>query len=162
MNATQYLLVFSLGERRLALPLEAVERVVRAVEVTPLPEAPATIAGLINVQGHLVPVLDLRQRFGVPSRAIEPDDQFVLAHGAGRTVALWADAVAGVEACGEAELVAADSVLPGIDLIEGVLKRPDGLVLVCSLQRIVPLVEGKRLEGALHTAAETGAWVEGS
>jgi len=160
MNATRYLLMFFVGERRLALPLDAVERVVRAVEVTPLPEAPATVVGLINVQGRLVPVLDLRPRFGLPPRAIEPDDHFVLARGAGRTVALWADAVAGVEACSESELVAADSVLPGSELIEGVFKRPDGLVLVCNPQQIVPLAERKRLEGALHSAAETGAWRE--
>lgn len=162
VNATQYMLVFSLGERRLAVPLEAVERVVRAVEVTALPEAPATVAGIINVQGQLVPVLDLRQRFGLPPRTVEPDDQFVLTHGAGRTVALWVDAVAGVEACGAADVVAGDAVLPGSGLIEGVLKRPDGLVLVCSPKQIVPLAERNRLEEALHAAVAKGAGREGS
>ena len=137
-----------------------VREVMRVPEITQSPDMPNAVQGMVSLRGALVPVIDLRSRFGLPPRALEPDDQFVLAHGAGRTVALWADAVAGVEACSESELVAADSVLPGSELIEGVFKRPDGLVLVCNPQQIVPLAERKRLEGALHSAAETGAWRE--
>jgi len=48
MNETMQLLAFSVGDYRYALPLSAVNRIVRAVEVTPLPDAPDTILGLIK------------------------------------------------------------------------------------------------------------------
>ena len=64
------IVVFALDDRRIALPLAAVERVVRAVEVTPLPKAPAVVLGAVNVQGNLVPVFHLRRRFRMPEREI--------------------------------------------------------------------------------------------
>lgn len=62
------LVVFRLDERRYALPLSVVERVIRAVEVTPLPKAPPIVLGAIDVQGRVVPVLNVRRRFLMPDR----------------------------------------------------------------------------------------------
>ena len=59
------ILVFALDEPRYALPLSAVERVVRAVEITPLPNAPAIIQGAINVQGAIIPVVNIRESFSL-------------------------------------------------------------------------------------------------
>ena len=70
-------LVFIVGERRFALSAEEVERVLAAVEITPLPDAPSFLRGVINCGGRLVPVIDLRVRFGLPFRRTAPSDRFV-------------------------------------------------------------------------------------
>lgn len=53
-------MVFVLDEQSYALYLPSVERVVRAVEVTPLPKAPDIVSGIINLRGKITPVVDLR------------------------------------------------------------------------------------------------------
>src|SRR5262245_21471826 len=61
------LFVFRLAEQHYALPLLTVERVLPMVAVSPLPQAPSLTLGVINLHGLVVPVLDLRRRFGLPA-----------------------------------------------------------------------------------------------
>src|ERR1700736_6338822 len=112
-------LVFRLGDRRFALPLAVVEQVVRAVEVTPLPKAPPIVLGAINVHGRVLPVLDVRRRFLVPDREIGPDDWFLLAHTARRTVVLVVDESEGVVVRPQAETVGAAPIPPGLEHLPG-------------------------------------------
>ncbi len=58
------LVVFRLDEQRYAIPLAAVERIVRAVEVTALPEGPEIVLGVIDMEGRIRPVLDTRGKSG--------------------------------------------------------------------------------------------------
>jgi purine-binding chemotaxis protein CheW len=143
------IVVFALDDRRIALPLAAVERVVRAVEVTPLPKAPAVVLGAVNVQGNLVPVFHLRRRFGMPEREIETGDHLILARTARRTVALPVDSVAGVAACADADVVPPDAIASGIEYVAGVVKRPDGMIFIHDPDTFLSLDEARQLEEAL-------------
>ncbi|MBI2214214.1 MAG: chemotaxis protein CheW, partial [Acidobacteria bacterium] len=96
---TTHVVVLVLDELRVGLPLSSVERVVRVVESTMLPGAPDVVRGVVNVQGHVIPVLDVRSRFRLPERAIAPSDLMVIAHTTRRTVALVVDSVTGVLDC---------------------------------------------------------------
>ncbi|MDI9370528.1 MAG: chemotaxis protein CheW [Synergistaceae bacterium] len=70
--------MFTVGDRRFALPAEEIERVLAAVEIIPLPDSPAFIRGVVNYGGRLVPVFDLRVRFGMPMRRVLPSDFMIL------------------------------------------------------------------------------------
>ena len=143
---------FALDDVRYALPLASVERVVRAVAVTPLPDAPEVILGVINVQGRVVPVADLRKRFRLPARNIGLNDQMLIAHTAHRPLALVADAVYGIMQCSQGEIVAMDSIVPGLEYVEGVAKTADGLILIHDLDRFLALEEEASLERAMKNA----------
>lgn len=154
-NDTREWVVWLLDGQRYALPLEAVERVVSAPEITPLPTAPPLVCGVVNVQGRIVAVVDLRQRFGLPVRALRWSDQLVLARAARRSVAFGVDAVEGlVEQPAEA-IVPATDIAPGIDAIAGALVLPDGLLLIHDLDRLLSLDEEQALDAALAEAAGT-------
>ena len=87
----QNLVVWSLDSQRYALPFAVVERVVRVVALTPLPDAPEIIRGIVNVKGMPIPVIDARVRFGLPKRAIRLSDQLVIADTRNRRVAILVD-----------------------------------------------------------------------
>jgi purine-binding chemotaxis protein CheW len=131
------LLLFTLDEPRFALNLSTVERVVQAVEVMPLPKAPRYVLGVIDVQGQVLPVVDIRQCFGLPPREVGLNDQFILARTANRRVALVVDAVGGVCDWAEHELVPAGDLMPGAGFIHGVAKVGEQLVLICDLEQIL-------------------------
>lgn len=143
------LIVFRLDERRYALPLAVVERVVRAVDVTPLPRAPAIVLGAINVQGRVLPVLNVRRRFLMPEREICPTDWFLLAHTARHSVALVVDRSDGVLERPQAEIVSSTQVVPGLEPFPGVVRLDDGLVLIHDLERFLSLDEARALDDAM-------------
>ena len=74
----EHFLIFSVEDRRFALPLPEVERVVAAVEIHFLPQAPAFVRGVVNVGGLPVPTVDLRVLWGWPPRELELTDRLLL------------------------------------------------------------------------------------
>ena len=148
----EYLLVIALDEQRYALRLAAVERVARIVEITPLPAAPHAVRGIVNAQGRILPVYDLRRRFGLPEREIALTDQLIIAHTAHRPVALVADAANDIVTCAESDLIAAECIHPGVEYMEGVVKLRDGLLLIHDLNKFLSLEEAQILDQALETS----------
>ena len=148
------IIVFTLDELRFAVYLSAVERVVQAVEITPLPKAPKIVMGVINVKGQIVPVLDIRQRLHLPMRDVDINDQFILARASSRLVALAVDSVNELHEIEERELVAADQIPYGTEYIHGVVKLENNLVLICDLDQFLSLGDERKLETVMTAAAE--------
>ncbi len=71
MDKLNQLVVFAFDEQRYALHLSAVERIVRMVEITPLPKAPEIVLGVVNVQGRIVPIVNIRKRFSTGLKSHE-------------------------------------------------------------------------------------------
>lgn len=155
MSAITQLVVFCLDEQRYGLHLAAVERVVRAVEVSPLPKAPEIVLGMINLQGRIIPVVNVRKRFRLPERDVDISDQFIIARTARRTVALVVDAVNDVVPGTGAQVVASAKILPGLEHVEGVLKLPDGMIFVHDLDRFLSLDEEQALAEAMKPEETT-------
>jgi purine-binding chemotaxis protein CheW len=149
----QMLVLFRLDEQHYALHLSVVERVVRAVEVTPLPKAPEIISGVINVQGQIIPVVDVRKLFRLPAREMELDDHIMIARAPKRLLALPVDSVEGVGEYPEEQVVVSEKIVPGMEYVEGVLKLPDGLILIHNLEKFLSLKEENALDGAMGESA---------
>lgn len=141
--------VFSLDGQRYALPLATVQRIVRAVEVTPLPGAPPIVLGAIDVEGTVLPVLDVRRRFLMPWREISPSDQFLIAMTARRAVALVIDEAQGVIEHEQSAVVDPTRIAPGLEQFHGVVKLEDGLVLIHDLEAFLSLDEARALDESI-------------
>ena len=142
--------VFSLDDRPFALDVAKIKQVVRAVEIAPLPEAPLGVRGVIDVRGRIVPVFDLRVRFGLPSRAVRVSDFLVLAHTGRRDVALLVDGVVGVVPANEAQITAPAEFLPELRGLEGVTTIAGDIVLIHDLDRFLSAEEDEALADALR------------
>lgn len=143
------LVIFMLDDRRYALPLAVVERIIRAVEITPLPKAPDIVLGLINWRGRIIPVMNLRRRFRLPERDLRLSDHFIVARTARRVVALVADAVTGIVVCRSDALTPAQEVLPRLRYLAGVVTLEDGLILIHDLDQFLSLEEEEALTAAM-------------
>jgi purine-binding chemotaxis protein CheW len=150
----QKIVLFSLDEPRYALYLSAVERVVQAVEITPLPKAPKIIMGVINFHGEIIPVIDIRKRFHLISREINLEDQFIIAQTSKRTVVLVVDSVEGVYDFEQDQVVDAEEVFPYVDYISGVAKIETDIVLINDLEKFLSIDEEKILDQALLRRVE--------
>jgi len=144
------LVTFSLDDRKFALYVSAVERIIRMVEVTALPKALEIVVGIINLQGTLIPVFDIRTRFHLPPREAHLDDQMIIATTAKRTAALIVDSVDDVVEAPRERIIAAEEILPELEYVEGVMKTEDGMVLIHDLERFLSLSEEKALDKAME------------
>jgi purine-binding chemotaxis protein CheW len=145
----QPVLLFWLAGQRHGLALAHVERVVPAVEVTPLPGAPEAVLGAIDVAGEVLPVYSARRRVALPQAPVAPADQMVLAHTARRRVALLVDSVEGL---GECELPPAPAS-GELESLRGVWRCDDGLLLIHDLDHFLAAGEDRQLEAALRQHA---------
>ena len=135
-----------LSEQRCALALSAVERIVHVVEVNPLPKAPEIVAGLINVQGRAIPVLNIRTLFNLPEVGVALSDQMIIARTSKRTVAIVVDNTVGVVDYGQADITTAEELFPGIGYLKGVVKLKDGIAYIYDLDSFLSLDEEAALD----------------
>jgi len=149
MTSLEQYLIFTLEGHHYTLPLSSIDRIVPAVYVTPLPKAPEVILGIINIQGRIIPVINLRKRFRFPEHEIEPSDQFIVAHTARRMVALSVDSVLGVSNLPGQIVTLGKDIASSIEYIAGIAKQEDGVLLIHDLDTCLSLDEEKTLDSAL-------------
>lgn len=145
----EQIVVFTLDQQVYGLPLNKVVRVIHAIEITRLPKSPEIVSGIINVNGRILPVIDVRKRFGLASHEIETDDQLILADTGKRQVALIVDSVTGVQSIEAYQHINTKETMPFAAYIGGIVKIDTELILIYDLEQFLNLDEEKLLEEAL-------------
>jgi purine-binding chemotaxis protein CheW len=142
-------LIVEVGGRRYGLAAADVREIVRAVPPVPLPGTPAVVEGVINLRGRVVPVLDLRRRFGLPARPLEHTDHLVIARAGDRLVALRVDRALDLVRVPAPEVEDVQGVAPAGQAVTRVAKLPGDLVLVQDLGAALSSAEAAALDEAL-------------
>lgn len=149
MSERNQLVTFLVDDQRYALNLACVERIVRSVEVTHVPEAPDGVLGVINVEGRITPVVNSRRRLGLREREVGLDDLFIIVRDNGRCLALVADQVLPVREIPAHEVVGADVVLPGSAYIQGMAKDELGMILILNPGRTLSYEEHQKIDSSM-------------
>lgn len=143
---------FQLDRNDYALPVASVREIVRATAIVPLPKAPLVIEGVINLRGEIVPVLDLRARFGAPRRSVHPDEHFIVLRAGERTIALRADQATGLRAVDDAQVRPIEAVVANTEYVAGLATLPDGVLLIADPEAFLSEAESAILNAALGAA----------
>jgi purine-binding chemotaxis protein CheW len=150
---TREVLVFEVGGQRYGLPTVDVRELVRAVMITALPNAPPAIEGVVNVRGQVLPVLDVRARFRLPVKPLDPSDHFIVASAGPRGVILRVDRATHLALVDEASVQPPQTLGPTATYVAGVAKLDDGLVLIHDLTTFLSAAESASLDEALSAPA---------
>ncbi len=140
------LILFKLAEFHFALKLDHVERVVHSVEITPLPGAPRVIEGVFDLAGEIIPVINMRRRFGMADKRIALTDRIIIAR-PGRRVGLLVDEVG--EIVPKCDFVPAAGISSGLVYLEGAMYREENVVVITCLERFLSAEESVDLEESL-------------
>jgi purine-binding chemotaxis protein CheW len=146
-------LLFELSRETFGLWLSSVREVARAVSPVTLPGAPANILGVIRFRGSVLPVFDLRARFGKPTRAPLLSDRLIIAKVRKRLVALAVDHVEGITDIAEAQLDDGRYLPRDLAGVAGIAALADGLVVIRDLEAFLSQAEEAQLDHALEAAA---------
>ena len=151
--STREVLVFEVGSQTYGLPSRDVRELVRAVAITPLPNAPDFIEGVVNVRGTVLPVLDMRARFRLPAKPLDPSDHFIVASAGTRGVILRVDRATHLALLDEDTIQAPERLGAGPGYLEGVAQVDGGLVLIHDVAAFLSASEAASLEDALSQPA---------
>lgn len=75
LEEERQLVTFFLGEEEFALPIDSVREIIRAGRITSVPKMPDFVKGILNLRGSIVPIIDLRRKFGYQDQETEADEQ---------------------------------------------------------------------------------------
>ncbi|MBM4258508.1 MAG: purine-binding chemotaxis protein CheW [Deltaproteobacteria bacterium] len=147
-----HLIVGWLDSQRYALRLGVVERIVRAVEVTPLPHAPEIVQGVVDIEGVVIPVVNVRRRLGLPERPIALNDRFIVIRTRKRPVIVVLDTVQEILEISAEQIMTAEQIVPRSQHLAGVVKLSDGMIFIHDLDQFLSLDEEQSLNHALLQA----------
>jgi len=143
------LVVFVVEGSRYAVALVAVERVLPMVAVQPVPGAPRVVLGAINLEGRVVPVVDLRRRLELPARDYGLSAHLLIVQTPRRTLAVPADEVTGVVEVDPGSVSPTEAVLPGLGRVAGIAALRDGLLFIHNIEAFLTPEEERGLDRAL-------------
>lgn len=135
-------LLFRILDETFALPITAVREVLQDIRITAIPKTPAFIVGVMNLRGQIVPVLDLRRKFGMEAAATTPDTAVIVVEVPfGEKELLAGVRVDGVEAV---TTVQQDAIVPPpemgtlvrLSFLEGMVTQEERLILFLAIARV--------------------------
>ncbi len=147
---------FVVGDVAYAVSIGAVREIVNPLRVTELPHAPRPVVGVADHRGEVVPVIDLRARFGLPPAASSGRTKWILVDVEGRTVGLVVDHVTEVFGTGGVELREPPALGTGDDMrgIAGVATHDGRMVFVLEVDRFAALTAPLAAQGLLEAVEE--------
>ena len=147
---------FMVGEVAYAVPISAVKEIVNPTPLTELPHAPPAVVGVADHRGEVVPIVDLRTRFGLAAQYDARRTKWILVDVEGRTVGLVVDSVTEVFGTGGQQLRPAPSLGGGDDQrgIAGVTTHEGQLTFELGIERFEALTTHLEQAGLLEAAEE--------
>ncbi len=133
--------LFRLGDEEYGIGIEKVRSIIRYEEPTVVPRAPASIQGVVNLRGKVIPVLDLTKRMQLGEFAPGPAARIVVAEGSGGMVGLAVDAASEVVTIPEEDIKPAPEGAVTADteaMFAGVAEVGEKLVILLELDAAVP------------------------
>jgi purine-binding chemotaxis protein CheW len=148
VNRREKLLVFRIEDQRYAVQLNTVQRVMRAVYITPVTDVPEGVLGVIKIRGAIIPAVDGRSRLGFDRREIHPDDQFIILETSGGRVALVVDEVLGVREVAAEQFITDENIGLRAKTLLGIAALQDGLTWMYDVHHFVPAQDEERLHSS--------------
>lgn len=132
--------LFRLGREEYGLPVSAVVSIIRFKTPTPVPKASESVLGVVNLRGHVLPVVDLGRRFSGSSFAHTPLSRIVVTEGANGVVGVAVDQATAVASFAKAAIKPVPDGLIGRDRARafvGMVERPTGLAVLLDPEETV-------------------------
>jgi purine-binding chemotaxis protein CheW len=150
------LVSFNLGDEEYGVDILRVQEINRMVRITKVPKAPEFVEGVINLRGKVIPIIDLRKRFGLAVKPHDKNTRIIVVDIEGRTVGLVVDGVSEVLRFSMDTIEPPPSMVTGVDAeyIWGVGKLEDRLLILLDLSKVLGKNEKDYLAQAEAPAAE--------
>ena len=147
MAGTQYV-VFSLNEQSYGLEIFKIKEVLSYRKITPLPYVTGFIKGIINLRGSILPVFDLREKFGIPGEGYTSFHVIIVVEIAGRVMGVIVDEISDVLEILPEDLQTTGNLPPGLrkEYLIGVGRKGNAMIILLNLDQLLSSEELEQLD----------------
>ena len=141
------LVSFSVGQEEFGVDILKVREINRMVEITRVPNASEFVSGVINLRGKVIPVIDLRRRFGIGKKDNDKNTRIIVVELTGRVLGFVVDAVNAVLRIPRSVTEPPPPMVAGIgsECITAIGKLEDRLLILLDLERVLTIEEDVQL-----------------
>lgn len=144
------LVIYKVAGIRYGIPIHLVRRVIRIVEITPIPQASEKIMGIINYYGEVIPIINMRKILNLHNKEIELSDQILIVRAENRNVGLWIDEVINIEEIALEDIVKPERMLKKDEYSEeslrGCIRLDNGLIVIHSIDTFISETDEKIIQ----------------
>lgn len=132
------LVCFVFSDEQYALPIDSVREVLKIPRITPVPQMPGFTLGVINIRGSIVPVFDLRKKFGLPEKAFDKQTKLLVAEVKGALLGFVVDAILNNIKIKRASIDPSPNVVMKIEqeCIEGLGQMEDRMIIILNINKL--------------------------
>lgn len=133
------LVTFTISNEEFGLDILRVQEIIRTMEITRVPRAPEFVEGVINLRGRVIPIIDLRRRFGMESKKHDSQTRIIVVEINAMIVGFVVDSVSEVLRIRASTVEAPPAVVSGVEseYISGVGKLEDRLLILIDLDKLL-------------------------
>ena len=133
------LVTFSIGEEEFGVDILSVQEIIRMMDITKVPRAPEFVEGVINLRGKVIPIIDLRRRFGLSTRDHDKHTRIIVIEINNMIVGFVVDSVSEVLRIPASTVEPPPPVVSGLEseYISGVGKLEDRLLILLDLNTLL-------------------------
>jgi purine-binding chemotaxis protein CheW len=142
------LVSFNIGQEEFGLDIQRIQEINRMVEITRVPNSPEFVTGVINLRGKVIPIIDLRKRFGFPPKESDRNTRIIVVELSDMVVGFAVDSVSEVLRIPKNITEPPPPIVAGIgsEYITAVAKLENRLLILLDIERILKDNEKQQLE----------------
>lgn len=143
--------IFKLADEHYGVNIIAVESIIKVQEITKMPHVPDFIEGITNLRGAVIPVIDLRKRFGMQPTTETKDTRIIVVEMNGVMAGMVVDAVTEVARIPDGDIALPSPMVSTVDtaFITGIAKMERRLIILLDLSRVLTAAEKADLQTAI-------------
>lgn len=133
------IVIFKIEDDEYATSISQVERILEFEKITKIPDAPEYLMGVINYQGRIIPIIDLRKRFNLSGAGIVNERKIIIAKQGEGDIGLIVDAVSEVADISEDVISSPPEIISGIikKYIKAIIKIDGRIIIYLNLSKIL-------------------------
>ena len=142
------LVVFELAKELYGINIAMVESIIKMQSITQLPQTPTYIKGVTNLRGTVLPVIDLRLRFGLDVQPDTKQTRVIIVTMGNLTVGIMVDGVSEVLRVSDDTIEPLPSMVNSVnsDFLKGIVRLEDRLIILLEVEKVLDLEEKRSLE----------------
>lgn len=146
------LVVFKLANEHYGVDIARVESIIKMQAITAVPHAPRFVEGVTNLRGTVLPVVDMRRRFGLPAEEDTKDTRIIVVEIEGITVGMIVDAVYEVMRVPVEDIEPPAPMITTVDsaFIVGIAKVENRLIILLDLAKVLTIQEQSELKAVVE------------
>ena len=135
---TIQLLLFQIGKENYAIHIEKTQEIIRMQEITPLPKTPKFIKGVINLRGHIIPVVDMHERLGITGQDYK-NARIIIVKIQGKLVGMVVSSVSEVVNLSVEDLEEPPELIAGLsrEYIEAIGKMGELMIVIVKIDKLL-------------------------